>query len=132
MSTETRAWQALLEGRDRITDLPDGRWSEFLEKPRLAAPAGRRGPHPGRLPEGHQGGFDSEFFAVARPKPSNIDPQQRMALELTWEALEHARIPAFCEQAVGVYIGSSPTAHGLTIVGAGWSRTTACDRGTRQ
>ena len=39
----------------------------------------------------------------------NIDPQQRMALELTWEALEHARIPASAlrGESVGVYIGSS-------------------------
>jgi polyketide synthase 13 len=39
----------------------------------------------------------------------NIDPQQRMALELTWEALEYARIPASAlrGQSVGVYIGSS-------------------------
>ena len=39
----------------------------------------------------------------------NIDPQQRMALELTWEALENARIPASALRggSVGVYIGSS-------------------------
>ena len=29
-------WQALLEGRDAITDLPEGRWSEFLSEPRIA------------------------------------------------------------------------------------------------
>jgi polyketide synthase 13 len=39
----------------------------------------------------------------------NIDPQQRMALELTWEALEHARIPASSLRGanVGVFVGSS-------------------------
>lgn len=39
----------------------------------------------------------------------NIDPQQRMALELTWEALEHARIPASSlrGEPVAVYMGSS-------------------------
>jgi polyketide synthase 13 len=39
----------------------------------------------------------------------NIDPQQRMALELTWEALENARIPASSlrGQDVAVYIGNS-------------------------
>ncbi len=39
----------------------------------------------------------------------NIDPQQRMALELTWEALEHARIPASSLRggSVGVYVGTS-------------------------
>ena len=39
----------------------------------------------------------------------NIDPQQRMALELTWEALEFARIPASSlrGESVGVFVGSS-------------------------
>lgn len=40
----------------------------------------------------------------------NIDPQQRMALELTWEALENARIPASSLRGTnvgGVYIGST-------------------------
>src|SRR5579884_2876660 len=36
MNTPDETWQALLEGRDAITDLPEGRWSEFMEEPRLA------------------------------------------------------------------------------------------------
>ncbi len=30
---------------------------------------------------------------LSKMEADNVDPQQRMALELTWEALEHARIP---------------------------------------
>ena len=46
---------------------------------------------------------------MAKTEADNIDPQQRMALELTWEALEHARIPASSlrGEAVGVYVGVS-------------------------
>src|SRR5580693_587551 len=36
MNSPEETWQALLEGRDAITDLPEGRWSEFMEEPRLA------------------------------------------------------------------------------------------------
>src|SRR5690625_1988107 len=36
MSSPTETWAALLEGRDGITDLPEGRWSEFLDEPRIA------------------------------------------------------------------------------------------------
>jgi acyl carrier protein len=43
MNTPDEMWTALLEGRDAITDLPEGRWEEFLAE------------HPGRIPQGHQG-----------------------------------------------------------------------------
>ena len=36
MNTPDEMWAALLEGRDAITDLPEGRWSEFLSEPRVA------------------------------------------------------------------------------------------------
>jgi polyketide synthase 13 len=109
MNTPDETWQALLEGRDAITDLPEGRWSEFLEEPRLAERVANARTRGGYLKD--LKGFDSEFFAVAKTEADNIDPQQRMALELTWEALEHARIPASSlrGEAVGVYVGVSNT-----------------------
>jgi polyketide synthase 13 len=91
MDSPDETWQALLEGRDAITDLPEGRWSEFLEEPRLAERVRNARTRGGYLKDIK--GFDSEFFAVAKTEADNIDPQQRMALELTWEALEYARIP---------------------------------------
>lgn len=107
MNSPDETWQALMEGRDAITDLPEGRWSEFLEEPRIAARVGTARTRGGYLKDIK--GFDSEFFAVAKTEADNIDPQQRMALELTWEALEHARIPASTlrGEAVGVYVGFS-------------------------
>ncbi|WP_431313679.1 polyketide synthase Pks13 [Mycobacterium avium] len=107
MNSPDETWQALMEGRDAITDLPEGRWSEFLEEPRIAARVAGARTRGGYLKDIK--GFDSEFFAVAKTEADNIDPQQRMALELTWEALEHARIPASSlrGEAVGVYVGFS-------------------------
>src|SRR6478752_1433758 len=107
INTPDEMWQALLEGRDAITDLPEGRWSEFLDEPRIAervATARTRGGYLSDIK-----GFDAEFFALAKMEADNIDPQQRMALELTWEALEQARIPASAlrGEAVGVFVGSS-------------------------
>ncbi|MBO0864552.1 MAG: acyltransferase domain-containing protein, partial [Mycobacterium sp.] len=107
MNTPEETWQALLEGRDAITDLPEGRWSEFMEEPRLAELIKKARTRGGYLKDIK--GFDSEFFALSKTEADNIDPQQRMALELTWEALEHARIPASSlrGEAVGVYVGTS-------------------------
>jgi polyketide synthase 13 len=102
-----RLWQGLLEGRDAITDLPEGRWEEFLGEPRIAERVARARTRGGYLSDIK--GFDSEFFALSKMEADNIDPQQRMALELTWEALEHARIPASSLRggSVGVYVGAS-------------------------
>ncbi|MEM6110183.1 polyketide synthase Pks13 [Mycobacterium sp. 050272] len=107
MNSPEETWQALMEGRDAITDLPEGRWSEFLEEPRIAALVAKARTRGGYLKDVK--GFDSEFFAIAKTEADNIDPQQRLALELTWEALEHARIPASSlrGEAVGVYVGFS-------------------------
>ncbi len=107
LNTPEQTWQALLEGRDAITDLPEGRWSEFMEEPRLAERIKKARTRGGYLSDIK--GFDSEFFALSKTEADNIDPQQRMTLELTWEALEHARIPASSlrGESVGVYVGTS-------------------------
>jgi polyketide synthase 13 len=107
MNTPDETWEALLEGRSGITDLPEGRWEEFLEEPRIAERVAKARTRGGYLKDIK--GFDAEFFALSKMEADNIDPQQRMALELTWEALEHARIPASSLRgtSVGVYIGSS-------------------------
>lgn len=116
MDTPDATWQALMEGRDAITDLPEGRWEEFLAEPRLADRIANAQTRGGYL-KGIKG-FDSEFFAVAKTEADNIDPQQRMALELTWEALEHARIPAsnLRGKPVGVYVGVSNNDYAMMAV----------------
>ncbi|MBY0442474.1 MAG: acyltransferase domain-containing protein [Mycobacteriaceae bacterium] len=116
MDTPEQMWQALLEGRDAITDLPEGRWSEFLTEPRLAARIETARTRGGYLKDIK--GFDSEFFALSKTEADNIDPQQRMVLELTWEALEHARIPpsSLRGESVGVYIGSSTNDYSFLAV----------------
>ncbi len=107
LNTPEEMWQALLDGKDAITDLPDGRWEEFLGEPRIAERVAKARTRGGYLTDIK--GFDSEFFALSKMEADNIDPQQRMALELTWEALEHARIPASSLRggSVGVYVGAS-------------------------
>ena len=107
MNTPDEMWQALLEGRDAITDLPEGRWSEFTDEPRLAERIAKARTRGGYLKD--LKGFDAEFFALSKMEADNLDPQQRLALELTWEALEGAHIPASSlrGRSVGVFVGSS-------------------------
>ncbi len=116
MNTPDEMWAALLEGRDAITDLPAGRWEEFLSEPRIAERVAKAHTRGGYLSDIK--GFDAEFFALSKMEADNIDPQQRMALELTWEALEHARIPASSLRgdSVGVFVGSSNNDYSMLAV----------------
>ncbi|WP_083883632.1 polyketide synthase Pks13 [Nocardia higoensis] len=107
--TPESTWEFLINGGDAIRELPEGRWSEFLSDPntaRLVAESNTRG---GYLDQDVVKGFDAEFFAMSPIEVERVDPQQRLMMELTWEALEHARIPAseLKGEQVGIFVGSS-------------------------
>ena len=61
--------------------------------------------------------FDPEFFGLSPVEAANMDPQQRIVLELTWEALEHAHLAPnkLRGQSVGVYVGSTNNDYGMII-----------------
>nr|WP_223263514.1 polyketide synthase Pks13 [Rhodococcus sp. MTM3W5.2] len=114
--TPDEMWRLLIEGRDAVTELPEGRWSEFAADPTVAAAIEKANTKGGYLDDVK--GFDAEFFAMSPLEVRNVDPQQRLAMELTWEALEHARIPAseLKGEQVGVFIGSSANDYQLLAV----------------
>ncbi|MFI9413556.1 polyketide synthase Pks13 [Nocardia gamkensis] len=107
--TPESTWDFLIGRGDGIRELPEGRWSEFLEEPQLAEAIEKANTKGGYLDQEVVKGFDAEFFAMSPVEVERVDPQQRLAMELTWEALEHARIPAsdLKGEPVGVFIGSS-------------------------
>ncbi|KPH98738.1 6-deoxyerythronolide-B synthase, partial [Actinobacteria bacterium OK074] len=82
-----------------------------------APPAGRRAPGDAGEPRDADlpGGFiddvdhfDADFFGVSPREAAEMDPQQRLVLELAWEALEEAgTVPAeLAGRTVGVYVGA--------------------------
>ncbi|MFJ8396952.1 SDR family NAD(P)-dependent oxidoreductase [Streptomyces sp. NPDC094144] len=85
-------WQLLSDGRSAIGAPPAGR-------PELP-------PRPGGYLE-DVSGFDAGFFGIGPREASSMDPQQRLMLELAWEALEDARIrPSdLAESRTGVFVG---------------------------
>ncbi|MET8796171.1 polyketide synthase Pks13 [Nocardia sp. NPDC004568] len=107
--TPESTWEFLINGGDAIRDLPEGRWAEFLSEPQVAQAVAEGNTRGGYLDQDVVTDFDAEFFAMSPIEVERIDPQQRLVMELTWEALEHARIPAsdLRGESVGVYIGTS-------------------------
>ncbi|GAB18791.1 putative polyketide synthase [Gordonia effusa NBRC 100432] len=105
--TPESTWAALIGEVDGISELPDGRWSEFRSDPRLAEVLDKANLRGGYLDEVK--GFDADFFQMSPREVEMVDPQQRLALELTWEALEHAHIPPsdLKGRPVGVFVGTS-------------------------
>ncbi|MGD7003487.1 polyketide synthase Pks13 [Corynebacterium halotolerans] len=109
-------WQLLAEGRDGLGEPPIGRWSEYAGDKVMAEKIANARTTGGYLPD--IASFDTEFFGISPLEAANMDPQQRILLELTWEALEHAHVPAnqLRGQSVGVFIGSTNNDYGMLIV----------------
>src|SRR5512142_655769 len=82
-------WDLLLDGRDGITEVPAGRWQVYEHLGPGFAGALRRATRWGGFLRDIEG-FDAEFFGLTPREAEFMDPQQRILLEATWEALEHA------------------------------------------
>lgn len=108
-TTPESTWEFIIGRGDAIRELPEGRWSEFLTDPSVAKTIDQANTLGGYLEQDVIKGFDAEFFAMSPIEVEQVDPQQRLMMELTWEALEHARIPASDLKGgqVGVFVGSS-------------------------
>ncbi|MFF9351723.1 type I polyketide synthase [Streptomyces sp. NPDC014734] len=79
-STPEEFWRLLRDGGDAIAEAPEDRW-ESEELPLR---------HGGFLDQVDR--FDPGFFGIAPREAVTMDPQQRLMLELSWEALEDAGV----------------------------------------
>ncbi len=84
-------WTFLANGGDAIGEIPPDRWNadEFYD-PDTFAPGRMSSKWGGFLPD--VAGFDADFFGISPREAEAMDPQQRVMLEVAFEALEHAGI----------------------------------------
>ncbi|WP_078889062.1 type I polyketide synthase [Streptomyces sp. NRRL F-5635] len=109
----------LRAGRSGTGPVPEDRWdaAEFADDGEGQVAAGRiRTAGGGFLRDFDR--FDPRFFSISPKEAQYIDPQQRLALETCWEALEHAGIdPTGLRGGDGaVYFGSSGVDFNLEVV----------------
>lgn len=82
-------WEFLENGTDAIRQVPEDRWdAEAFYDPDPMAP-GRMPTKWGAYLEDISD-FDAEFFGITPREAAAMDPQQRVILEVAWEALENA------------------------------------------
>ncbi|MBD2103367.1 type I polyketide synthase [Leptolyngbya sp. FACHB-261] len=103
-------WQLLRDGVDAITEVPKERWDiDAYYDPAPGTPGKMSTRWGGFIERVDQ--FEPSFFGISPREVERMDPQQRLVLEVAWEALENAGLapdkiagtPAGVFMAIGNY-----------------------------
>lgn len=104
-NTPEKFWQSLIDQTDEVSEIPDDRWDQAAfhdDDPEI----------PGRMYARHGVFLDSidkmdpEFFGISPREATWVDPQQRLLMEVGWEALERAAwVPGKIGDRTGVFVG---------------------------
>ena len=107
-TTTERYWHDLINGKNLVTEVDPSRWAMDTFK----HPNKKHGGTSYTFASGTLGdvsGFDAAFFGISPREAAQMDPQQRILLEMSWEAFENAGIkPSSIKGSkCGVFIGIS-------------------------
>lgn len=117
MSDEQSFWSALTEGRDLVTSVGSERWAvKEMTHPKRSEPGRSITFSAGVLSRIEE--FDADFFGISAREAAQLDPQQRMLLELAWEAMENGNIPPsrLAGSKTAVFVGMSANGYGMRMV----------------
>ncbi|MGW0517513.1 SDR family NAD(P)-dependent oxidoreductase [Crossiella sp. NPDC003009] len=105
-------WQLVLDGTDAITGCPPDRGWDVEGAEDLRGGFLR-----------NAAGFDAGFFGISPREAVAMDPQQRVLLEVSWEALERAGIDptSLSGSPTGVYVGAGDANYVSLLAGEGAS-----------
>ena len=80
-------WEILKSGKDAIQPIPQDRWNPEILNSLAGDEYAKVG---GFLSDLDQ--FDPVFFGISPRESRDIDPQQRILLELAWRVIEDASV----------------------------------------
>ncbi|MEO0603440.1 MAG: SDR family NAD(P)-dependent oxidoreductase, partial [Myxococcota bacterium] len=101
-------WRLLVQGQDPLGPVPAARWDhDALYDERPATPGRTYVREGGFVDDAVVEGFDHGFFGIPAREAASLDPQQRMLLEVSYEALERAGVATdtLSGSPTGVFVG---------------------------
>jgi phthiocerol/phenolphthiocerol synthesis type-I polyketide synthase D len=106
-------WEQLLAGTDAVSQVPAGRWRNFSGTAPDVTALMESTTQWGAFLDDIEG-FDADFFGITPREAEVMDPQQRLVLEVSCEALDHAGLPAHALRGTrtGVFVGLSALEYG--------------------
>ena len=108
-------WNLLCSAKDAIVDIPKDRWdvNEFYHE-NTELP-GKMYVKKGGFLQEDIGMFDARFFGISSREAIGMDPQQKLLLETSWEALEYGGINplSLSGTRTGVFIGATGSEYAL-------------------
>jgi polyketide synthase 12 len=123
VSSPAEFWELLERGGDGVIEVPKARWdAASLHDPDPDA-RGKSICSKGGFIAGPIDLFDAPFFGISPREARALDPQQRMLLEITWEAFEQAgySMDQLRGSQTGVFvgIGKGYEEYGVMLAGLG-------------
>jgi 6-methylsalicylic acid synthase len=116
LDTPGQLWEFLRAERSAVGEMPARRWDPYeidSETRTILRGTTRKGSFMRDIE-----GFDAEFFQITPREAEYIDPQQRIMLELAWEALCDAGLPptALAGTNAGVYVAANSNDYGRRLL----------------
>ncbi|KAL9087908.1 MAG: hypothetical protein Q9165_006470 [Trypethelium subeluteriae] len=84
-----KLWRFIMDRKDASGDNPSWRWEPWIHRDARNAKVIERTISKGYFIEDLEN-FDAAFFGISPKEAEQMDPHQRLGLEVTWEALENA------------------------------------------
>ncbi|OHW95298.1 polyketide synthase [Colletotrichum incanum] len=107
LSTPEEFWAALAQGRDMQEPVPPQRYNIHGFTRRLGGKNGLKSLNGYFVDTAELGSLDVSHFQMSKDELTKCDPQQRLMLETTYEALDDAGETEYAGAPIGCYVGTS-------------------------